>query len=137
LYGVWGSGGKGGNFVETMLRVAGQGKPLRVVSDQVCTPTYTADLAAATIALLGTGQYGVYHLTSAGACSWYDFAAAIFRLSGIAADLSPISSRDYGTPARRGNYSVLSNAKYAALGLPPLRPWEEALAVYLDERRTK
>src|SRR3954453_23472525 len=66
LYGVWGSGGKGGNFVETMLRVAGQGKPLRVVADQRCTPSYTVDVAEATAALIGTERYGLYHLTNAG-----------------------------------------------------------------------
>src|SRR5207245_2771295 len=108
LYGVWGSGGKGGNFVETMLRVAGQGKPLRVVADQVCTPTYTVDLAEATAALLPTGRYGLYHLTSGGSCSWYEFARAIFELSGVRADLSPITSAEYKAAARRPGYSVLA-----------------------------
>src|SRR5947209_8068044 len=73
LYGVWGSGGKGGNFVETMLRLAGQGKPLPVVADQTCTPSYTADVAAAAAALVQTGQYGLYHLTNAGSTTWHDF----------------------------------------------------------------
>jgi dTDP-4-dehydrorhamnose reductase len=137
LYGVWGSGGKGGNFVETMLRVAAQGKPLRVVSDQFCTPTYTADLAEATVALLGTGRHGLYHLTSAGACSWYEFAQAIFDAAAAPADLSPVSSAEYGAPARRPVYSVLAPAALAALGLKPLRPWREALAAYLEERRRR
>jgi len=137
LYGVWGSGGKGGNFVETMLRLAGQGKPLRVVTDQTCTPTYTADLAAAVAALLPTGRYGLYHLTNAGACTWHEFAAAIFELAGVAADLTPISSAQYGAAARRPAYSVLANAAYAAAGLPPLRPWREALAAYLGERNRR
>jgi dTDP-4-dehydrorhamnose reductase len=92
LYGVWGVGGKGGNFVETMLRVAGQSKPLRVVADQTCTPTYTADLAEAVVALLATGQHGLYHLTNSGSCTWHEFAAAIFELSGVKADLTPITS---------------------------------------------
>jgi dTDP-4-dehydrorhamnose reductase len=127
LYGVWGSGGKGGNFVETMLRVAGQGKPLRVVSDQVCTPSYTADVAAGTVALIEAGTTGVAHLTNAGACSWHEFAAAIFRLAGVAADLTPISSREYNAAARRPDYSVL-------VSTVPLRPWQEALAAYLAER---
>ncbi|MBL8795943.1 MAG: dTDP-4-dehydrorhamnose reductase [Planctomycetia bacterium] len=135
LYGVWGSGGKGGNFVETMLRVAGQGKPLRVVADQHCTPTYTADLAVATAALLTTDRHGLYHLTSAGACTWHDFAAAIFELAGVQADLSAITSQQFGAPARRPGYSVLDIGKYAALGLPPLRSWREALSAYLEERK--
>src|SRR5207237_3733675 len=96
LYGVWGSGGKGGNFVETMLRVAGQGKPLRVVADQRCTPTYTADLAAASAALMKTGRWGLYHLTNSGSCSWHEFARTIFRLSGLKPDLTPITSAEFG-----------------------------------------
>jgi dTDP-4-dehydrorhamnose reductase len=135
LYGVWGSGGKGGNFVETMLRLAGEGKPLRVVSDQVCTPSYTVDVAEATAALLATGRYGLYHLTSAGSCAWYEFARTIFQLSGVAASLTPITSQEYAAAARRPNYSVLSMAAYERLGLRKLRPWQEALAAYLDERR--
>jgi dTDP-4-dehydrorhamnose reductase len=134
LYGLWGSGGKGGNFVETMLRVAGQGKPLRVVADQVCTPSYTVDVAAATVALLGTGRTGLFHVTNAGACSWHQFAAAIFELAGVRADLSAITSREYGAAARRPDYSVLAHDEYAALALPPLRNWREALAAYLHER---
>src|SRR5205085_9848553 len=80
LYGIWGSGGKGGNFVETMLRLAREGKPLRVVDDQECTPSYTVDIATATAALIATDRYGLYHLTNSGSCSWYDFARAIFGL---------------------------------------------------------
>jgi dTDP-4-dehydrorhamnose reductase len=135
LYGVWGSGGKGGNFVETMLRVAGQGKPLRVVADQACTPSYTVDVAAATAALIGRQcYYGLYHLTNAGATTWHDFAAAIFELAGVKADLTPITSREFAAPARRPRYSVLARHAYDSLGLPPLRPWREALAAYLQER---
>jgi dTDP-4-dehydrorhamnose reductase len=135
LYGVWGSGGKGGNFVETMLRLAGQGRPLRVVADQVCTPSYTADVAAATAALVQTGRFGLYHLTNAGSCSWHEFARAVFELAGVRADLSTTTSREYGAPARRPGYSVLASDGYEALGLPPLRPWPEALAAYLCERQ--
>src|SRR5207245_4759999 len=79
LYGVWGSGGKGGNFVETMLRIAGEGKPLRVVADQPCTPSYTADVADATAALIRAGTGGIYHVTNAGSCTWFEFASEIFR----------------------------------------------------------
>ena len=130
LYGVWGSGGKGGNFVETMLRVAGQGKPLRVVDDQVCTPSYTVDVATVTAALVTTGRQGLYHLTNSGACSWHEFASAVFELSGIKADLTPITSREYGAAARRPSYSVLANTL-------PMRPWRDALAAYLTDRACK
>lgn len=129
LYGVWGSGGKGGNFVETMLRMAGQGKPLKVVNDQVCTPSYTADVAAAAVELLKSGRYGLFHITNAGATSWFDFARAIFDLSGIKADLTPTSSREFAALARRPAYSVLDCG-----GSPPLRTWHVALAAYLAER---
>jgi dTDP-4-dehydrorhamnose reductase len=135
LYGVWGSGGKGGNFIETMLRLAGQGKPLRVVNDQTCTPSYTVDVATAAAALVGTQHYGLYHLTNGGATTWHDFAAAIFELAGVKADLAPVSSREYGAAARRPAYSVLARGACEALGLPPPRPWRAALAAYLEERK--
>jgi dTDP-4-dehydrorhamnose reductase len=134
MYGVWGSGGKGGNFVETMLRVAGQGKPLRVVNDQVCTPSYTVDVAAATVALMATGRYGLYHVTNTGSCSWYELARTVFELSGTVADLTAIPSREYPTPARRPAYSVLSLESLEAAGAPAPRPWREAVTAYLQER---
>jgi dTDP-4-dehydrorhamnose reductase len=134
LYGVWGSGGKGGNFVETMLRVAGQGKPLRVVDDQTCTPSYAADVAEGVLNLAQTGRYGLYHVRSGGSCSWYEFARAIFEVAGVSADLTPIPSSAYPTAARRPAYSVLGAAAYDALKLPVLRPWRDALAAYLAER---
>lgn len=135
LYGLSGSGGKGGNFVETMLRLAGQGKPLPVVADQTCTPSYTVDVATAAAALLRTGRYGLYHVTNTGACSWYDFARKIFELAGVRADVTPITSREFGRAARRPPYSVLSGEAYAALGLPALRSWQEALTTYLEARK--
>src|SRR6202011_516905 len=83
LYGLWGSGGKGGNFVETMLRKAGQGQPLTVVDDQVCTPSYTVDVADATVKLIAAGGQGLFHVTSTDSCSWYEFARVIFELAGV------------------------------------------------------
>ena len=136
LYGAWGSGGKGGNFVETMLRLAAQGKLLRVVADQHCTPTSSVDLADALVQLIAADAQGVCHLTNAGATTWHDVAAEAFRLTGVAADLTPIPTAAYPTPARRPAYSVLDCGKAAALGVT-LRPWREALAAYLDGRRNK
>jgi dTDP-4-dehydrorhamnose reductase len=101
LYGVWGTGGKGGNFVETMLRVAGQGKPLKVVNDQHCSPTYTADLAEATVGLIRAGASGLFHVTNAGGTTWHDFAAEVFRLGGVSADLSPIPTSARNDPVQR------------------------------------
>jgi dTDP-4-dehydrorhamnose reductase len=135
LYGVWGSGGKGGNFVETMLRLASQGKPLRVVADQFCTPSYTVDIAEATAALLQTHVHGLYHLTNADSCTWYELAKTTFELSGTKADLSPITSAEFAAPAKRPPYSVLSMAHYRRLGLAAPRPWRQALSAYLEERQ--
>jgi dTDP-4-dehydrorhamnose reductase len=136
LYGVWGSGGKGTNFVETMLRVAGQGKPLRVVADQWCTPTYTADLAAAMVALIEKGTTGLIHVTSGGAMTWHEFAAEIFRQAGVTANLTPITTAEFGAAAKRPPYSVLDCWRLNQLGVT-LRPWQEALAAYLAERQNR
>lgn len=137
LYGVWGTGGKGGNFVETMLRFAGQGKPLRVVSDQRCTPTYTADLADAIAQLIAREAEGLYHVTNGGDMSWYEFAAEIFRQTGTKADLTPITTAERNDPAKRPLYSVLALEKLVASGVPRPRPWQDALAAYLHERQTR
>jgi dTDP-4-dehydrorhamnose reductase len=137
LYGVWGSGGKGGNFVETMLRLAREGKPLRVVADQVCTPSYTADVADATVMLLAAGRRGLYHVTNQGACSWHELARTVFELAGVSANLTAITSKELGAPARRPAYSVLAPAALTAAGLTPPRPWREALAAYLGEREKR
>lgn len=136
LYGVWGSGGKGTNFVETMLRVAGQGKPLRVVADQRCTPTYTADLADATAALIDQDATGLIHVTNAGSMTWHEFAAEIFRQTGVSADLTPISTAEFGAAAKRPPYSVLDCGRLNQLGVT-MRPWQEALAAYLAERQNR
>jgi dTDP-4-dehydrorhamnose reductase len=136
LYGVAGSAGKGGNFVETMLRLAGARQAIRVVDDQILTPTYTADLAEAIAQLVAANPPGgVYHLTSGGACSWYEFAREIFALCGLTPRLTPTSSVEFAAPARRPSPNgVLANTRAAALGLPPLRPWPEALRAYLDAK---
>jgi dTDP-4-dehydrorhamnose reductase len=137
LYGVAGTGGKGGNFVETMLRAAGQGKALRVVGDQRCTPSFTADVAAAVAALIPTGAYGLYHITNDGDCSWHEFAREIFRLSGLSPALTAITSAEYGAPARRPAYSVFSLERFTSLGLACPRRWQDALAAYLRERQSR
>lgn len=134
LYGVWGSGGKGSNFVETMLRLAGKGQPIRVVNDQHCTPSSTVDVAEATVALIRNDASGVFHVTNTGSCTWYEFATELFRLAKLKPDLIPITSAEYGAAARRPAFSVLSNGKLASAGISLPRPWPEALAAYLAER---
>jgi dTDP-4-dehydrorhamnose reductase len=133
LYGVAGASGKGGNFVETMLRL-GKAGPVRVVDDQVMTPTATADLAAAVAALLRRETevaYGLYHITNGGQCSWYHFAKTIFAQAGLTVELTPISTAESGSKARRPAFSVLDHGKWMAAGFAELRPWSEALATYL------
>jgi dTDP-4-dehydrorhamnose reductase len=135
LYGVAGSSGKGGNFVELMLRLAKEGKPIRVVDDQRMTPTYTADLARQIAALIETEQYGLYHATGQGSCTWHEFAAEIFRQSRLTPGLDKAKTGDFGEKATRPAYSVLENKALQNIGLDQMRPWQEALAAYLEERR--
>lgn len=135
LYGIAGSSGKGGNFVETMLRLARERKPIRVVSDQYLTPTYTFDLARQIKELIETDYYGLYHSTSEGSCNWYEFAAEIFRISGLGPDLSKAKTGDFGEKVRRPAYSVLENVALKKIGINSMRPWRESLAAYLEERK--
>jgi len=135
LYGTAGSLAKGGNFVETMLRLAREGREIRVVGDQVLTPTSARDLAKKVRQLIETERYGLYHITNSGECSWYRFASAIFELAGLRARLSETTSAAYGARATRPAYSVLDNANLRSLGIDDLRDWRDALADYLDEQK--
>jgi len=135
LYGIGQSASAGRtNFVETMLRLAERGGTIRVVRDQVLTPSYTRDLAPKVWRLLARGGPGIYHVTNAGQTSFYDFAREIFRLSGLTPDLVPVTAAEYGARARRPAYSVLAHGRLTALGEDDLRPWPDALAAYLRER---
>jgi len=136
LYGVAGSSGKGGNFVENMLKKAMAGDAMRVVDDQVLTPTYTVDLAQATRNLILTQKFGLYHLSSEGECSWYEFARSILKLAGVDARLSPVKTTDFPSTVQRPSYSVLSKIKFRALALS-IPPWQDALSRYLKERSTQ
>ena len=100
LYGVWGSGGKGGNFVETMLRLAGNGQPIRVVEDHVASPTYAPALAERTAELVSKGAHGVFHLGGGTPISWFDWAAKIFAAARINAQLKPTNERPGISPSR-------------------------------------
>jgi dTDP-4-dehydrorhamnose reductase len=132
LYGVAGSSGKGGNFVETMLRLAAAARPIRVVSDQVLTPTPTAALALQVVRLVEAGAHGTYHATCQGACSWYEFAAEIFRQAGVEPVLEAQTTAESGAVALRPAYSVLRNGRLQDLGLDVMPPWPEGLSAYLS-----
>jgi len=135
LYGIAGPSGKGSNFVELMLRLAREGKPIRVVDDQCMTPTYTLALARQIAALIRTEQYGLFHMTCQGQCTWYEFAQEIFRQSGLTPDLQRARTGDFGERATRPAYSVLENEALKYLALDQMPDWRDALAAYLNERR--
>lgn len=134
LYGYAGSREKGTNFVELMISLARQGKPIKVVDDQVLTPTSTMDVVRMVRRLAGTEQYGLYHLTNAGECNWYEFAQAIFEFANLRPDLSPVTSAAFPTRAKRPNYSVLDNQRLREAGFLDLPDWREALERYIAGR---
>jgi dTDP-4-dehydrorhamnose reductase len=134
LFGVAGSSGKGGNFVETMLKLAKERDKLTVVNDQVFSPTYTPDLATKIVQLLETELYGVYHVTNSGECSWYEFATEILRLAGSNTPVRPITSAEYPQKAKRPACSVLGHYNLKLLGMDDMRGWREGVAAYLIEK---
>lgn len=136
LYGIAGSRGKGGNFVEIMISKASKKEPIRVVEDQVLTPTFTRDLAEAISRLIQIERYGLYHISAEGQCSWYEFAREIFELEGLNVDIDPVSTKDFASPVCRPAYSVLSKRKLNSLGIA-MPPWQEGLTSYLNMRNTR
>lgn len=134
LYGVAGASSKGGNFVETMRRLGREKGTVTVVTDQILSPTYTADLAEKIIELVCAEAQGVFHVTNSGQCSWYEFAKAIFELWDPSVDVKPTTTKDFGSRVARPSYSVLGNFRLQEFGLGVLRPWREALAAYLEAK---
>lgn len=131
LFGIAGASGKGGNFVETMLRLGRERGRLKVVEDQIMSPTATADIATALLALLRRGaDPGIYHVVNSGSASWHAFAGEIIRRAGIDAVVEPCSSAEFPTRAARPRYSALDNGKLAAT-VCPMPDWQDALQRYL------
>ena len=120
-----------GNFPALMLRLARERGQVRVVSDQIGTPTYLPDLAAAVWALMRLSSGGLYQITNAGEVSFAEYAREIFRLAGVDCSVEAVTSEEYGAAARRPLYSVMSSEKAHRVGVAPLRHWAEALAEYL------
>jgi len=129
----WVYGRYGPNFVATMLRLGRTQTELKVVDDQVGSPTYTFDLARFLVALVRTKHYGLYHASNSGSCSWYEFAKAIFELAGIPAQVLPCTTAEFPRPAPRPAYSVLGHQRLLQAGFPPMRHWRAALADFLQE----
>jgi len=119
-----------------MMRLACEGRPLRVVNDQVCTPTSTQELARRLFPLIHDDRKGLFHMTNTGGCSWYEFARKIFELAGVTATITPCGTQEYGAKAARPAYSVLDNLAYRTAGYEDFTPWQEALATYLRERKS-
>lgn len=136
LYGSHPCRGKGGrNFVDAMLRLGSERRELRVVADEVLTPTYTEDLAAQIHLLVEYApRGGVYHATNDGECSWYDFAKEIFRLTGLEVSLKRTTAAEWGAPAKRPSYSVLRNAALQRERIDIMPHWRDALRRYLVRR---
>lgn len=132
---AWVFGLSGKNFIKTMLRLGETHDSVRVVCDQIGTPTYTLDLARLLADMIGTEKYGVYHATNEGGyISWADFAKEIFRQAGMKTRVVPVTTAEYGlSKAARPFNSRLDKAKLAACGFAPLPAWQDALRRYLRE----
>ena len=127
----WLFGTAGRNFVETMLALGAARDELKVVNDQVGSPTYTAHLAEGIVRLPASDSYGLHHMSAAGECSWYDFAVAIFHRAGIECAVVPATTEELGRPAPRPRYSVLATRREDAVHLPD---WQTGLENYMEER---
>jgi dTDP-4-dehydrorhamnose reductase len=128
----WVFGPNGKNFIRTIVGAARQGQPLRVVADQRGCPTYTRDLARHTALLLDSGRCGIYHLTNDGSCSWFNLARFALDAAGMdQVPVTPVSTAEFPRPARRPVNSILDGARLRREGIPPMRPWQEAVQHYV------
>jgi dTDP-4-dehydrorhamnose reductase len=130
LYGISGSREKGGNFVETMVRLSGERNELKGVNDQTLSPTYTRDLAEACLSLAESDVIGVQHITNSGHCTWADWAREIFRLLERDVNLEGVSLKEFGPIAPRPRFTALES-KHSHIQLPD---WRDALRRYLVEK---
>ncbi len=131
IYGKTPCRAKGANFVSKMIELAGTRPEVRVVTDEILSPTPTRAIAAKTVELLGTEAAGLLHLTCEGSCSWYEFAREIFTTLGLETPLLEATVAEFASPVRRPHYSVLANTRLAGLGLTPMPHWRPALIEYL------
>lgn len=132
---AWVFGVNGKNFIKTMLNVGRKYDTVRVVNDQIGTPTYTFDLSRLLVDMIESEKYGYYHATNEGGfISWYDFTKEIYRQAGLATNVLPVTTAEYGlTKAVRPENSRLDKSKLAKMGFEPLPDWKDALSRYLVE----
>ena len=132
---AWVFGRNGNNFIKTMLKLSEKYDTLRVVSDQIGTPTYTLDLSRLLVDMVLSDKYGYYHATNEGGfISWYDFACEIFRQAGKHVTVNPVTTAEYGlSKAARPYNSRLDKQKLVENGFEPLPTWQDALSRYLKE----
>lgn len=124
---AWLYGKNGKNFVDTMIDLSKNKNELKVVNDQTGSPTYTKDVAKQTRYIVDNNpDYGIYHTSNEGNCTWYDFAKKIFEIKNINIKINPVKTEEFSRPAKRPKYSILLNTK-----LPKIRSWDEALKEYL------
>lgn len=125
---------KGTNFIESMLKLSKEKNELRVVQDEVLTPTYTFHLAKQIRELVKADSYGLYHITNNGFCSWFQFAKEIFKLAGVNISVVPISAKEFPSIVKRPPYSVLENSKLKSLGIDIMPDWKESLEHYFKNK---
>jgi len=131
---AWVFGKNGGNFVRTMLKVGETHNQVRVVNDQIGTPTYTEDLARLLVDMLETDKYGHYHVTNSGGyISWYDFTKEIYKQAGLKTEVIPVTTEEYGlSKAKRPFNSRLDKSKLEDNGFTPLPQWQDAVKRYVE-----
>jgi dTDP-4-dehydrorhamnose reductase len=117
-----------------MLNKARSEGAVRVVTDQVLSPTFTADLAQKTRELIEHDATGLFHLTNTGECSWFEFARGALEIAGVEAEMEPVDSAQFEQRARRPSYSALGTTRLQEAGVSPMRPWQEALRDYLQAK---
>jgi len=130
---AWLYGYNGKNFVKTIMKAASERGALTVVDDQRGNPTNAEDLAHHILKLTVCDEYGIYHCTGAGECSWYDFACKIVEFAGIPCKVTPVTSEQYASAAKRPAYSSLDNMMLRSTVGDEMRPWEEALKMFIDK----
>ncbi|HON10229.1 MAG TPA: dTDP-4-dehydrorhamnose reductase [Chitinispirillaceae bacterium] len=136
---AWLYGLNGNNFVKAIRNAAikkkTSGEPLKVVNDQTGTPTSAIEVCRQVLNCLESGQYGIFHSTCEGSCTWYDFAREVLASSGIDVELLPCTTEEFPRPAPRPRFSVLENARLKSLGLNTMPDWKKAFANFIEDEK--